>query len=206
MKADEEKGMDKQIREIKRYLRPRIFSGELMYLNLMIGFICVSSAISFFVHNIKIYLETKVFNVTTTLPFSAFLLFCIFLCCTEGIYKSIKFSIQLGKWKKTGQMSDILRDFECAKPMHNGRVMMGKEYAFGKNCSAAIAYADIDRVYKYVHTINFIRDQRTIRVKMTNGKECNLCYLRVFKIDTEEEKAIILTILDRNPSVELGTD
>lgn len=196
--------MDEQIRQIKRYLRPRIFSRELLFL--IIGVLSIGFAISFFVRTIKVYLETKVFDITGTWEVSIFLLFCIFLCCLEGIFKSIKFSNQLHKWKKTGQMSDILSDFECAKPMLDGRVMMGREYAFGKKCSAAIAYADIDRVYEYVHSTNSIKDQRMIRVKMINGKQCDLCYLRVFKREDEEEMAIIQTILERNPSVEVGVD
>ena len=195
---------DEQIRQIKRYLRPRIFSRELLFL--IIGGLCVSFTISFSVHTIKVYLETKVFDITATWEFSIFLLFCIFLCSLEGIFKSIKFSNQLHKWKKTGKMSDILRDFECAKPMHDGRVMMGREYAFGKHCSAAITYAYIDRVYEYVHSTNSIKDQRMIRVKMISGKQYDLCYLRVFKRETEEEMAIIQTILERNPSVKVGVD
>lgn len=59
-------------------------------------------------------------------------------------------------------MSNVLRDFECARPIHDGRGMMGREYAFGKNCSVAIAYADIDRVYEYAHSTNSIKDQRMI--------------------------------------------
>lgn len=196
--------MDEQIRQIKRYLRPRIFSRELLFL--IIGVLSIGFAISFFVRTIKVYLETKVFDITGTWEVSIFLLFCIFLCSLEGIFKSIKFSNQLHKWKKTGQMSDILGDFECAKSMLDGRVMMGREYAFGKNCSAAIAYADIDRVYEYVHSTNSIKDQRMIRVKMINGKQCDLCYLRVFKREDEEEMAIIQTILEHNPSVEVGVD
>lgn len=196
--------MDEQIRQIKRYLRPRIFSRELLFL--IIGVLSVGFTISFFVRTIKVYLETNVFNITGIWEVSTFLLFCIFLCSLEGIFKNIKFSNQLHKWKKTGQMSDILRDFECARPMYDGRVMMGREYAFGKNCSAAIAYADIDRVYEYVHSTNSIKDQRMIRVKMINGKKCDLCYLRVFKREIEEEMTIIQTILERNSSVEVGVD
>lgn len=196
--------MDEQIRQIKRYLRPRIFSRELLFV--IIGVLSVGFTIRFYVRTIKVYLETKVFDITGIWEISIFLLFCIFLCSLEGIFKSIKFSNQLHKWKKNGQMSDILRDFECARSMHDGRVMMGREYAFGKNCSAAIAYADIDRVYEYVHSTNSIKDQRMIRVKMVNGKQCDLCYLRVFKRETEEEMAIIQTILQRNPSVEVGVD
>lgn len=196
--------MDEQIRQIKRYLRPRIFSIELPFL--IIGGLVVYFAVSFSVRTIKVYLETKAFDVISILEVSIVLLFCIFVCTLKGIIKSVKFSNQLHKWKKTGQMSDILRDFECASPMHDGRVMMGRECAFGKNCSAAIAYADIDRVYEYVHSTNSIRDQRMIRVKMINGEQCDLCYLRVFKRETEEEMAIIQTILERNPSVEVGVD
>lgn len=196
--------MDEQIRQIKRYLRPRIFSRELLFL--IIGVLSVGFTIRFYVRTIKVYLETKVFDITGIWEISIFLLFCIFLCSLEGIFKNIKFSNQLLKWKKNGQISDILRDFECAKPMYDGRVMMGREYAFGKNCSAAIAYTDIDRIYEYVHSTNSIKDQRMIRVKMISGKQCDLCCLRVFKGKTEEEMAIIQTILERNPSVKVGVD
>ena len=196
--------MGEQIRQIKRYLRPRKFSRELVFL--LTGVVSVGCAISFFAHTIKVYLETKDFDIVGTWEVSILLLFCIFLCAFEGIYKSIKFSIQLRNWKKTGEISDILRDFEGARPMHDGRVMMGREYAYGKNCCMAIAYADIDRVYEYVHSTNSIRDQRMIRVKMINGKQYELCYLRVFKRENEKEMAIIQTILEHNPSVKVGAD
>lgn len=196
--------MNEQIRQIKRYLRPRIFSRELLFL--IIGVLSVGFAISFYVRTIKDYFETGVFDIISTWEVSTLLLFCIFLCCLEGIYKSIKFSIQLHEWKKTGEMSDILRDFEHARPMHNDRVMMGREYAFGKNCYMAVAYADIDRVFEYVHSTNSIKDQRKIRVKMINGKQHDLCHLRVLKRENEEEMAIIQTILEHNPSIKVGAD
>lgn len=196
--------MNEQIRQIKRYLRPRIFSRELIFL--LIGALCVWIVISFFIPAIITYLETKELDIVTIWEVSVALLFLIFLCSLEGIFKSVKFSNQLHKWEKTGEMSGILRDFEGAIPMLNGRVMMGREYAFGKNCSMAITYADIDRVYEYVHSTNSIKDQRLIRVKMINGKQHDLCYLKVYKKETEEEMEIIRAILERNPSVKVGVD
>lgn len=196
--------MDEQVRQMKRYLRPRIFSRELFFL--IIGALVIFIVIRFYIPTIKAYIETGNFDIVSTWEVSVLVLFCIFLCALEGIYKNIKFGNQLRKWKKTDEVYDITRDFGRATPMYNDRVMMGTEYAFGKNCSSAIAYADIDRVYEYVHSTNSIKDQRMIRVKMTNGKQLDLCYLKVYKKEPEEETAIIQTILERNPAVKLGID
>ena len=197
--------MDVQLRQMKRYLQPRIFSRELMFL--IAGVVCIVVAGSLFVRSLKIYLATGVYYyINGTKEVLIFLIFCVFLCSAEGIYKSIKFRKHLHDLKQTGEMSNVLSDFEYATPMFGGRVMMGRKYAFGKKCGTAIAYADIERVYEYVHSTNSIKDVRMIKVKMITGKKCDLCYLKVFKEEPEEEMAIIKTILERNPSVQVGVE
>ena len=193
--------MDEQIRQMKKYLRPRILSRELPLL--VASFLIVCITVLYSVCGIMIYFKTGFFPSNMREFLIIFLCLVVF-CFFEGIYKSVKFRIQLRNWESTGEMYHIIRDFERARPMYDGRIMMGTKYAFGKNCSVAIAYADIERVYEYVHSTNVIRDQRILRVRMINRHTHDLCHLKVYRKKPEEEMAIIQTILEHNPSVKVG--
>lgn len=193
--------MDERIRQMKQYLRPRIFPRDLIFM--LTGVLSIVLTIAFSVSTMIRYLETGVFT-SGTWEGLVVLLVLTFASFSEGIYKNIKFGIQLRKWEQNGDMYDILRDFESAEPMYDGKVMMGTKYAFGKNCGTAIAYANIERIYEYVHSTNGIRDQKIIQVKMLNRKTHNLCYLKVYKKTVEKEMAIIQTVLERNPAVKIG--
>ena len=193
--------MDEQIRRMKKYLRPRILSRELTLLIPSVLIVCIT--VLYFVCGIIIYFETGFFP-SDMWGFLIVLLCLVVFCFFEGIYKSVKFRIQLRKWESSEEIYHIIKDFERAIPMYDGRIMMGTKYAFGKNCSVAIAYTDIDRVYEYVHTTNVIRDLRILRVRMINRNTHDLCYLKVYRKKPSEEMAIIQTILEHNPSVKVG--
>lgn len=197
--------MDVQLRQMKRYLNPRLFSRDLI--SLIGGTLLIVVMISISILSLKAFLMEGVSDIEDIEAYGTIILFfCLvaFIFSIEGIIKKIRLGKQFRKLEQYGEMPNVLSDFEYAIPMLGGRVMMGSEYAFGKNCGVVITYADIDRVYEYVHYTNSIRDGRMIKAKMINGKEYDLCYLKVFKKEFEEEMAIIQTILERNPSVQVG--
>lgn len=131
--------------------------------------------------------------------------FNAFLLSIHGIIKRIKLRKQLRELEQTGEMVKVLNDYEHARSMYDGKLRLGNFYAFGKGCNALVKYADIDRVFEYVHYTNSIRDQRMLKVRMKGGKEFELCHLKVFKKRFDEEAQIIRIILERNPEVQIGT-
>lgn len=192
--------MDEQIRQMKQYLRPRIFPREITLL--LAAALSISIIILFIFVEIVHYLETGSLSDRWIVFF--FWLFCLLVSFLGGIIRNMQFEDQLRIWEQTGDIYDILADFESAKPMYGGRIMMGTKYAFGKNCGAAIAYANIERIYESVRYVNvFFRDQRHMQVKMINEKMHNLCYLKMFRKKTEE-LAIVQTILEHNPTIKVG--
>lgn len=197
--------MDVQLRQMKRYLNPRLFSRDLI--SLIGGTLLIVVMISISILCFKAFLVEGVSDIEDIEAYGTIILFFCFVAfifSIEGIIKRIRLGKQFRRLEQYGEMSKVLSDFEYARPMLDGKVMMGSDYAFGKKCGVIIAYADIDRVYEYVHYTNSIRDQRMIKVKLIDGKHYDLCHLKVFKKKFEEEMAIIQTILERNPSVQVG--
>ncbi len=135
----------------------------------------------------------------------ALIFFIAFLSSVIGIINRIKFRKQLRELKMTGEIEKVLNDYEHARSMYDGKLKMGNLYAFGKRSNAIIRYADIERVFEYVHYTNAIRDQRMLKVRMKDGKEFELCHLKVFKKRFNEENEIIRVILERNQEVQVGT-
>lgn len=188
--------LSKSVRRLRRYLQPDIIAGKIVFcVGIIIFTMYILSKFGF-----KIMPNTDGYGIVVV-----FIFFISFLISGMDIMKRIRLQKQLHELEQSKEMPKVLKDFEYARSMYDGKLMMGNFYAFGKGCGAIIKYTDIDNVFEYVHYTNSIRDQRILKVKMKNCKEYDLCYLKVFKKRFEEERQIVEIILKHNPSVKAET-
>ena len=126
-----------------------------------------------------------------------------FLTSVTGVVEKIRLSKQIKTLEQSGQLKNVLYDFEFAQPMYNGGVMLGKNYIFGKKCTAIVHYSEIERMYIYMHTSKSMTDQRILKAQLKNGRHVKLCYLQLHKHNTEDEQAVIEAILRHNSFIML---
>lgn len=126
-----------------------------------------------------------------------------FLTSITGVVEKFKLRKQLKALEESGELRNVLNDFEFAEPMYNGAVMLGKRYIYGKKCTAIVNYCDIERMYIYTHTSKSMVDQRILKAQLKNGRHVKLCYLQLHNPNSEDEQAVINAILRHNSFIML---
>ncbi len=185
----------KPVRRLRRYLQADLTAGA----------IALAVTVIFLIMYVMSICGIAILSSTEGYDGIILMLFIItFMLSILGMTKRVKLHKQLRELSRAGEMAKVINDFEHARSMYDGKIVMGNFYTFGKRCSAVVKYEYIVRVYEYVHYTNYIRDGRQIKAKLRNGKEVELCILKVRKKRFDEEMQIIKIIQERNPSVQIG--
>lgn len=113
---------------------------------------------------------------------------------------------QLDDFDQQGMLSSVLNDFARGWDANllKGSICMGERWIFGKNSGRIVAYSEIERFYQYVHKTNYIEDSRRIRVKLTDGKTCDIAKLRVRGKDNDTLNEIAVRVKAKNPGIQFG--
>ena len=186
--------MEKDILDrMKKHLNPQITMGAIIF---VIGVIML-----------VVFLALEpVFGITPLDGLDNFiwLTFILsFLTSITGVVEKFRLHKQIKALEESGELKNVLYDFEFAEPMYNGAVMLGKRYIYGKKCIAIVNYCDIERMYIYSHTSKSMTDQRILKAQLKNGRHVKLCYLQLHNPNTEDEQAVIQAILRHNSFIML---
>lgn len=185
----------KTLRRLRKYLQPGLFTGKIVFIMGVIFLIAYILTLN----GMRVLPGTEGYDTIVI-----FIFFIALIVSVPGSIQIIRLRKQLRGLEQTGELPQVLNDFESAESMYNGKVMMGDSYAFGKGCSAVIRYEEVERVYLYEHYTNSIKDERMLKVKMKNGKTFGLCRLKVYIRKEEEETEIMEMVLSHNPDIEIG--
>lgn len=187
----------KSARRLKKYLQPGLFTGKIVFIMGVIFLIAYILTLN----GIRVLPGTEGYDMIVILIF-----FIALIASVPGLIQILRLRKQLRELEQTGELPQVLNDFESAESMYNGKVMMGDSYAFGKGCSAVIRYEEVERVFLYEHYTNSIKDERMLKVKMKNGKTFGLCRLKVYIRKEEEETEVMEMVLSHNPDAQIGVN
>ncbi len=128
-----------------------------------------------------------------------------------GIFFTLSFikeKIKLNKWFKkielTGQLPNLVQDFNDARSFFDNNLRMGDSYIFGKNSGKAYLYKDIERVWQHIHKTNGSEDGRALYIKTKDSKDSILCNLPTNGSGDFELNTVVRLIMLHNPEVKIG--
>ena len=108
------------------------------------------------------------------------------------------------KIETEGLAERLEEEFRQAVPMADGKVRMGSQHVFIKGGSKIPEYAEIRKIYQYVHKTNYVEDRRELRYEDPAGKVVTLCRLQTRGRSDNEMIQIIAFIQTKNPGIKIG--
>ena len=151
---------------------------------------------------LKFRLDPELFKVLAML--AGLVGFFSLLSSLSGIVSRYAIYKQIKILRKSNELSTVLFSFQSAQPMYNDNIRLSNEFIFGKGLSFIVPYHDIERIYIYEHSTEFIKDQRYLKAKLIYGQHIELCTLKLYKNTKEDETAVINAILKRSPNIKVG--
>ena len=145
-----------------------------------------------------------IIDETEILPYGVPLYAAAVAILFVGLSRLIR-SRKLRKMIETQNLADRLdAEFRAAVPMCGDKLRMGDTHIFLQHKSKIPAYAEIRKIYQYVHKTNGVEDQRELRCENYSGKIVSLCRLRTRGQSDNDVIQVVAVIKARNPDVSIG--
>ena len=133
------------------------------------------------------------------------ILFLAFFAIIPGI-KILMVKKTIQNFEDDNKLQDILYDFNHGLRLASGNICLGKQYIIGRHAEEITTYDELERVYEYVHSTNFVKDKRQLRAVMAANDDVRvLAELPLKGIANEELLRIFHVIHQHNPEVQFGT-
>ncbi len=108
------------------------------------------------------------------------------------------------KIENEGKTEQMETEFQKAVPMAEGKLRMGSQHIFIKGGGRIPEYAEIRKIYQYVHRTNYVEDRRELRYENPAGKVTTLCKLRTRGKSDKDAIEIVAFIKEKKPDLMIG--
>lgn len=121
-----------------------------------------------------------------------------------SIKKLADFRHSFAQAEQSGEMEQILSDFENDKRAFKKTVIIGDKYIFGKHCGKIIKIDDIARVYQYIEKDAMGERLRRLRIVFERGEKTDLGRIPLRGKGNSEMEEVFDYLKEKNSFIMLG--
>ena len=121
-----------------------------------------------------------------------------------GISEQKKFKDYIQQLTGSGEINQVLADFNGGRKMIKDSLILGHTYLIGKGQGNVVRYNEIRQIYQHVTRRNFIESSRKLVYVGPDGKPHDLVDLPLRDKAKDEVIQIMVIVQSKNPNVKLG--
>ncbi len=168
---------------LNKFMKPRIGMIIVGAVFLLIGILCVITVFSW--------------PVLFIVAFGGIIL-------AVGISEQKKYKDYIQQLTDSGEINQVIADFNGGRQMIKGALILGNTYLIGKGQGQVVRYTDICQIYQHVTRRNFVESSRKLVYVGPDGKPHDLVDLPLRDKAKDEVIQIMVIVQSKNPNVKLG--
>ena len=121
-----------------------------------------------------------------------------------GIKSQTDFNNYIRQLTDSGEIDQVLADFNGGRRMLKDSLILGNTYLIGKKQGTVVRYSEIRQLYQHITKRNFVESSRKLVYVSADGKVHDLVDLPLRDKAKDEVIQIMVIVQSKNPNVKLG--